>query len=75
MSVLDFMENKPKRLNRKRQVAQQVEVEMHKATCESCKKEFFDMNLYFYDKASTKCLWCTKFPKPVKKPVKKPDEK
>jgi hypothetical protein len=68
MSVLDFMEDKPKRLNRKRQIAEQVDVEMHKFTCTSCSKEYFDMNLYFHDTPTTKCLWCTKFPK---KPIKK----
>jgi len=31
-------------------------------TCKNCKNKFFDTSFYFYNKASTKCLWCTKFP-------------
>jgi hypothetical protein len=31
-------------------------------TCQSCKQKYFDIVLYFYDKPSKKCLWCTKFP-------------
>jgi hypothetical protein len=39
------------------------EVEMHKFTCVSCGKVNFDMNLYFKDIPSTKCMWCSKYPK------------
>lgn len=31
-------------------------------TCQNCKQKYFDTMLYFYDKPSKKCLWCTKFP-------------
>jgi len=31
--------------------------------CVVCGTKYFDTNLYFYGKESTKCLWCTKFPK------------
>ncbi|NBP03634.1 MAG: hypothetical protein EBU90_26775 [Proteobacteria bacterium] len=82
MSVLDFMEEKPKRKSKKQTVevevvkeqkpkrkkqSVEVDIEMKKFKCVSCGKEHFDMSLYFYDKPSTKCLWCTKFPKKEKK--------
>lgn len=60
------MEEKPKRATKKKSVSE-AEVPMHKFKCASCGKEHFDMNLYFYDKPSTKCLWCTKFPNKEKK--------
>jgi hypothetical protein len=66
MSVLDFMEEKKQ--TKKRKITSEPDLEMKKFTCTSCSKEFFDMNLYFYDRPSTKCMWCSKFPKPVKKP-------
>ena len=31
--------------------------------CAGCNTKYFDMNLYFYDTVSIKCMWCTKFPK------------
>lgn len=40
---------------------------MVKFKCVSCDKEYFDMNLYFYDKPSIKCLWCNKYPQKDKK--------
>jgi hypothetical protein len=53
-------------LNRKKQIDDiaDADIEMKKFTCVTCSKEYFDMNLYFKDTASTKCLWCSKFPKP-----------
>ena len=43
------------------------DIPMVKFTCVSCGKENFDMGHYFHDKPSTKCLWCTKYPKVIKK--------
>lgn len=37
---------------------------MQKFVCQGCGRSHFDTGLYFYDKSSTKCIWCTKFPKP-----------
>ena len=48
-----------------------VDYPMEKFKCKVCEKEYFDTNLYFYDVRSTKCLWCTKFPKKVKKDEKR----
>jgi len=84
MTILDFMEEKPKRKSKKEPVEVVVvqeekpksknkkqivdaNVEMKKFKCVSCSKEFFDMSMYFYDKPSTKCMWCAKFPKKEKK--------
>ena len=66
MSILDFMEEKKK--TKKRKAASEPDIEMKKFTCVSCGAERFDMGLYFYDTPSTKCIWCAKYPKPVKKP-------
>jgi len=38
------------------------ETPMSVFTCQGCKKKFPDMGLYFYNKSSKKCMWCTKFP-------------
>lgn len=35
--------------------------------CAGCNKKFPDTGSYFYDRPNTKCIWCTKFPKGVKK--------
>ena len=43
------------------------EPELKLFTCKVCKKKYCDTNLYFYDKKSDKCLWCTKFPVKKKK--------
>lgn len=59
-------EEKPKRVAKKKKTVE-VEVEMQKFKCVVCGQEHFDMNLYFHDKPSTKCLWCAKFPKKEKK--------
>jgi len=67
MTILDFMEDKKPKATRKRKVAEPEDIEMKKFKCISCDREHFDMNLYFYDTPSTKCLWCTKFPKKEKK--------
>ena len=56
-------ETKPKRLNRKRQIADAVEKDMVKFNCANCGKDYFDTGLYFYDKPSVNCLSCGKFPK------------
>jgi hypothetical protein len=71
MSILDFMEEEKPKPSRKKKVIEPEDVEMKKFTCNSCGKENFDMNLYFYDKPSTKCLWCMKFPVKEKKVIKK----
>ena len=31
--------------------------------CVACKKRFMDTSLYFFEVKSSKCLWCSKFPK------------
>ena len=31
--------------------------------CDSCAKQYYDINNYFYGTKSARCLWCTKFPK------------
>ena len=31
--------------------------------CVGCSKKFADTGLYFYGVSSTKCIWCSKFPK------------
>ena len=67
-------ENKtPDKKPTRKKTTQDKEVDMKKFTCVSCGAEKFDMNLYFYDKPSTKCLWCLKFPK--KEKVVKKEEK
>ena len=40
---------------------------MKKFKCKNCSTEYFDTKLYFYGTKSDKCMWCTKFPKKVKK--------
>lgn len=37
--------------------------EMFTYICSGCQKKFPDIGLYFYGVSSTKCIWCTKFPK------------
>ena len=37
--------------------------EMLTFICAGCNQKFPDTGLYFYDVSSTKCIWCTKFPK------------
>jgi len=64
MSILDFMEEEKPKTPRTKKVAEPEDIEMKKFTCVSCSKEYFDMNLYFKDTPSIKCLWCSKFPKP-----------
>lgn len=67
MTILDFMEDKKPKTTRKKKVVEPEDIEMKKFKCVSCSKEYFDMNLYFYDTPSSKCLWCTKFPVKDKK--------
>lgn len=31
--------------------------------CDSCARQYYDINMYFYDTKSSRCLWCTKYPK------------
>lgn len=35
--------------------------------CAGCGKKFPDTGSYFYDRPSTRCIWCAKFPKDKKK--------
>jgi DNA-directed RNA polymerase subunit RPC12/RpoP len=37
--------------------------EMLTYNCSNCGAKFADVGLYFYGISSTKCIWCTKFPK------------
>ena len=41
----------------------QIEPEMLTYECKSCSGRFVDLGLYFYGVNSTKCIWCSKFPK------------
>ena len=41
----------------------EAEPEMLTYMCAGCKGKFPDTGLYFYGVSSTKCIWCTKFPK------------
>jgi hydrogenase maturation factor HypF (carbamoyltransferase family) len=67
MSLLEFMtEEEPKKTksaSRKRQIYSDIQ----KFTCASCKKEYFDMGSYFYDKPSIKCISCSKSPTKTKR--------
>jgi hypothetical protein len=38
--------------------------------CKVCGQTRFDTNLYFFNTKSSKCLWCTKFPKKKKREFK-----
>ncbi len=31
--------------------------------CDTCAHQYYDLNNYFYDTKSSRCMWCTKFPK------------
>ncbi len=44
-----------------------------KFTCNTCSRVSFDTNLYFIDRKSINCLWCTKYPKKLEKRVIKGD--
>lgn len=37
--------------------------EMTTYICKGCNNKFPDTGLYFYGVGSTRCIWCTKFPK------------
>lgn len=41
----------------------QNEPEMLTYECKGCGGRFADLGLYFYGISSTKCIWCSKFPK------------
>lgn len=43
------------------------EPELKKFICKVCKTQYFDTKLYFFGNKSEKCLWCTKYPKKIKK--------
>ncbi len=36
---------------------------MQKFVCQGCARTLFDTGLYFYGVCSTRCIWCSKFPK------------
>jgi hypothetical protein len=38
-------------------------VDMVYFVCSGCNRKYLDTGLYFFNKQSVKCLWCTKFPK------------
>lgn len=35
--------------------------------CVGCSRQYFDTGLYYYGINSTRCIWCTKFPKGSKR--------
>jgi hypothetical protein len=39
---------------------------MYTFVCATCEKQYPDTNRYFYGIESTRCMWCTKFPKKQK---------
>lgn len=41
----------------------QNEPEMLTYECRGCGGSFADVGLYFYGTSSTRCIWCSKFPK------------
>ena len=47
----------------KSQKSLELDVPMSTYVCAGCNTKYFDMNLYFYDTVSIKCMWCTKYPK------------
>jgi hypothetical protein len=59
--VADREDTKPN--TRKKPANDESEDDLKKFTCSSCEREYFDTNLYFYGTKSTRCLWCTKFPR------------
>jgi len=52
---------------KEQQESKNVDVPMHIYICQGCQRQLYDMDLYFYGTASTKCLWCSKFPKQKQK--------
>jgi|LakMenEpi03Aug12_release.lakeMendotaPanAssembly.Ray.scaffolds.fasta_scaffold182642_3 hypothetical protein len=42
------------------------EAEISTYQCQACGGKFVDLGLYFYGTSSTKCIWCSKFPKAKK---------
>jgi len=40
-----------------------VDEEMLTYKCSGCDGRFFDVGHYFYGVNSTRCIWCSKFPK------------
>lgn len=42
---------------------------MQTYVCVSCGQKYPDTGQYFYNQPSTKCIWCTKFPKKLQKHV------
>ena len=41
----------------------QTDVEMLIFECQGCSGKFFDVGHYYYGINSTRCTWCSKFPK------------
>ena len=37
--------------------------DMQYFVCTSCNQRYLDTRLYFFEVVSSRCLWCTKFPK------------
>jgi hypothetical protein len=53
----------PKQLEAVNGPVDQNDVEMLTYECKGCGGKFADVGSYFYDIASTHCIWCRKFPK------------
>lgn len=53
----------PKQLEAVNGPVDQNDVEMLTYECKGCGGKFADVGLYFSGISSTKCIWCSKFPK------------
>lgn len=53
----------PKQLEAVNGPVDQNDPDMLTFECVLCKKKFPDTGLYFYGVSSTRCTWCSKFPK------------
>lgn len=53
----------PKQLEAVNGPVDQNDVEMLTYECKGCGGKFADVGLYFRGVSSTKCIWCSKFPK------------
>lgn len=53
----------PKQLEAVNGPVDQNDVEMLTYECKGCGGKFADVGLYFRGISSTKCIWCSKFPK------------
>lgn len=45
------------------EVVEDLGPELTYFVCDTCANRFYDLKNYFYDTKSTRCLWCSKFPK------------